>query len=90
MTNYQQREHDDERCSHPKCRASSEIIYLQGATNLNPDYGVQLCSKHEESFSREWLVAPSGFATHTPAPVLDAEPEVKRVPTVIDLEGMWI
>ena len=63
----QVRARDDNRCSNPKCRRDCEVSYLEGATPLNPTYGVQLCDEHAAEFVQElrkhYVNQPGGLRT---------------------------
>ncbi len=50
MTNYQKRRRDDQRCSYPRCKQTYEIRYLAGASKVNPNMDVQLCTEHEQEY----------------------------------------
>ena len=83
---YQQREQGDDRCSHPKCRRSLDIIYLAGATPLNPNYGIQLCDDHHQSFC-EKLRSPE---LTDELDNVEAQPAAPRPISVKSfMEGMW-
>ena len=43
-----------DRCCYPRCRDSSAIVYLSGATPVNPTYDVTVCDDHHEDFLAEF------------------------------------
>lgn len=58
-TNWKHLDGDTDQCSHPRCRATMEVIYSAGATALNRKKRLQLCDQHLAVFCAEQTSASS-------------------------------
>lgn len=61
LTDWQQRDQHEGRCSHPNCRHDWEVKYSAGATELNKDHDIYLCDGHH----LDWIEELDGLRTDT-------------------------